>query len=89
MIVTEASARNITMMCSGCGTRRGTSPMEEECACGNRGMRVDRGMNASINILKGAAAGHAGSYEGGNARPQCGAVIKEPKTCSAPKGWNP
>ena len=37
MIVTEASARNITMMCSGCGTRRGTSPMEEECACGNRG----------------------------------------------------
>jgi putative transposase len=58
--------------------------------CEGCGMQEDRDINASINILNRATVGQTGSYvQGDFVRPQQEAMVKELKTYSASKEWNP
>ena len=58
-----------------------------EYNCGRCGMRLDRDINASINILKRATLGQRGSHaQGEDVRPQQGAVLEELRTYPANAG---
>ncbi len=82
--VSEVDPRDTTKTCSNCGNIQ-TMPLSKRIYfCEGCGMQEDRDINASINILNRATAGHAGSnVQGDFVRPQQGAKVKELKTYSA------
>ncbi len=86
MKVTEVDPRNTSKMCSNCGNIQ-TMPLSKRIyICEGCGMQEDRDINASMNILKRATAGLAGSHVRGDfVRYQREAVIEELKTYSASK----
>jgi putative transposase len=58
-----------------------------EYNCNRCGMRLDRDINASINILNRATLGQRGSHaQGENVRPQQEATLEEPRTYPANAG---
>jgi putative transposase len=86
MKVTEVDPRNTSKTCSSCGNIQ-TMPLSKRVYfCEGCGMQEDRDINASMNILNRATAGHAESHvQGDYVRPQQEAVVKELKTYSASK----
>ena len=90
MKVVKVDPKNTTKTCNNCGNIQSMPLSKRIYYCEVCGLTEDRDINASINILKRATAGHAGSYvQGNNVRPQREAVIEELKTYSASKEWNP
>jgi putative transposase len=81
MRVIEVDARNTSRTCSNCGNMQDMPLSERTYACARCGMRMDRDINASINILNRAREGHSRSNaQGDNVRPQHGAVVAELRT---------
>ncbi len=67
MKVIKVDPRNTSKTCSGCGNIQNTPLSMREYDCGRCGLRLDRDMNASINILhRATTAGHAGSHARGD-----------------------
>ena len=94
MKVIKVDAANTTQECSNChNIKKGKEKLtlkDRMYDCNICGLLMDRDVNASINILKRATAGHAGSHvQGDSVRPQKEAVVEELKTYSASKEWNP
>jgi len=59
-------SRNTSQICSGCGGMVEKTLWERQHSCKGCGLDIDRDLNASINILKRATAGMAGSNACGN-----------------------
>ncbi len=86
MKVTEVDPRNTSRTCSNCGNLQNMPLSKRIYFCEGCGLQEDRDINASINILNRATAGHAGSHvQGDSVRPQREAVVEELKTYSATK----
>ena len=86
MKVIKVDPRNTSKKCSNCGNIQDMPLSIREYNCSRCGMQMDRDINASINILNRATAGHAGSHvQGDSVRPQREAVVEELKTYSATK----
>ncbi len=67
--VVGVNPRNTTRTCSKCGNIQDIGLSERTYLCQNCGLKIDRDLNASINIL--TTAGHAGSNASGDVvRPQ-------------------
>ncbi len=66
MTVVAVDPRRTTKECSNCGKIIDMPLSERVYACGRCGIRIDRDINAAINILRRATAGHAGSYARGD-----------------------
>ena len=77
MEVIEVDPRNTSKICSDCCSIQDMSLSMREYNCYRCGMQLDRDINASINILKRATAGHAGSHAQGD---MASAVQQEPKS---------
>ena len=87
MKVTKVDARNTSKICSDCGNIMEMPLSIREYNCGRCGLRLDRDINASINILKRATSGQGGSHAQGDfVRPQQEARIEEPRTYPANAG---
>ncbi len=81
MKVIKVDARNTSRQCSNCGNIQDMPLSIREYNCNRCGMRLDRDINASINILNRATLGQRGSYaQGENVRPQREAVLAELRT---------
>ena len=81
MKVIKVDAMNTSKECSNCGNIQDMPLSEREYNCVRCGMRLDRDINASINILKRATLGQRGSKaQGEGVRPQHGAVLEELRT---------
>ena len=85
MKVIKVDARDTTQECSDCHhIKTGSERLGLEDRiyhCNVCGLTMDRDINASINILKRATVGHAGSHaQGEGVRPQQGAVLEELRT---------
>jgi putative transposase len=90
MKVSEVDPRNTSKICSNCGNIQSMPLSKRIYFCEGCGLQEDRDINASINILNRATAGHAGSHvQGDFVRPQQEAMVEELKTYSASKEWNP
>ncbi len=88
--VVEVNPKNTTKTCSNCGNIQDIDLSERTFLCSRCGMRKDRDLNASINILEKAREGHSRSHaQGDNVRPQREATVRELRTYSAQKEWNP
>jgi len=82
--VIEVDARNTSRICSNCGNIQEMPLSERMYSCNRCGLRIDRDINASINILNRATVGHTESHaRGDSVRPQGEAVAAEPRTYSA------
>jgi putative transposase len=82
--VIRVAARNTSRTCSNCGNIQEMLLSERMYSCSRCGLRIDRDINASINILNRATAGHTESHaRGDSVRPQNGAGVAEPRTYSA------
>ncbi len=66
MTVVTVDPRRATKECSNCGKIIDMPLSERVYACGRCGIRIDRDINAAINILRRATAAHAGSYARGD-----------------------
>jgi putative transposase len=66
MEVEYVNPRNTTKTCSNCGNIREIGLGIRTYECGQCGLVMDRDLNASINILNRATAGHAGRYASGD-----------------------
>jgi putative transposase len=78
MSVVKVDARNTSKECSNCGNITDMPLSMREYNCDRCGLRLDRDINASINILKRGRAGLARTYaQGDNVRLQQEAVVKE------------
>jgi putative transposase len=88
MKVIKIDARNTSRECSNCGNITDMPLSVREYNCGRCGMRLDRDINAAINILHRAATlGQRGSHaQGENVRPQREAVLEELRTYPANAG---
>ena len=81
MKVIKVDARNTSKECSNCGNIREMPLSERTYICSRCGMRLDRDINASINILNRATLGQRGSNaQGENIRPQQEATLEELRT---------
>ena len=70
MKVVKVDARNTSKECSNCGNIADMPLSIREYNCIRCGMRLDRDINASINILKRATLGQRGSHaQGEDVRP--------------------
>jgi putative transposase len=79
--VIKVDPRNTTKQCSGCGNIQDMPLSERIYICNRCGLRIDRQLNASINILKKATSGLEGSHaREDSVRPQNRAVVDEPRT---------
>ncbi len=77
MKVIKVDAMNTSKECSNCGSIQDMPLSVREYNCVRCGMRLDRDINASINILKRATLGQWGSKaQGGGVRPQQGQSSK-------------
>ncbi|MCL4373821.1 MAG: transposase [Candidatus Marsarchaeota archaeon] len=65
-VVVGINPRYTTMTCSNCGNVQKVSILQRTFVCEKCGMRKDRDINASINILKRATEGHSGSQACGD-----------------------
>ena len=87
MKVVKVDARNTSKECSNCGNIADMPRSIREYDCSRCGMRLDRDINASINILKRATLGQRGSHaQGEDVRPQQVAVLEELRTYPANAG---
>jgi putative transposase len=87
MGVIKVDARNTSKECSNCGNIKDMSLSERAYNCDRCGMRLDRDINASINILNRATLGQRGSHaQGDNVRLQQEAVVGELRTNPANAG---
>ncbi len=68
MKVIKVDARNTSRECSNCGNIKDMPLSIREYNCSRCGMRLDRDINASINILKRATLGQRGSHAQGENR---------------------
>ena len=68
MKVIKVDARNTSKECSNCGNIQDTPLSMREYNCNRCGLRLDRDINASINILKRAREGHSRSHAQGENR---------------------
>ena len=68
MKVIKADPRNTSKECSNCGNIQDMPLSIREYNCSRCGMRLDRDINASINILKRATLGQRGSHAQGENR---------------------
>ena len=68
MKVIKVDARNTSKECSNCGNIQEMPLSMREYNCSRCGMRLDRDINASINILKRATLGQRGSHAQGENR---------------------
>ena len=76
--VVGVNPRNTTRTCSKCGNIQDIGLSERTYLCQNCGLKIDRDLNASINIL--TTAGHAGSNASGDVvRPQ----LQEAAVCES------
>ena len=66
MKVIKVDARNTSKECSNCCSIQEMPLSMREYNCGRCGMRLDRDINASINILKRATLGQRGSHAQGD-----------------------
>ncbi len=66
MEVIEVNPKDTSRTCSNCGSIQEMFLSERIFLCVRCGMQKDRDYNASINILKRATAGHAGSHAQGD-----------------------
>ncbi len=66
MEVIEVNPKDTSKTCSNCGNIQEMPLSERVFLCVKCGMQKDRDYNASINILKRATAGHAGSHAQGD-----------------------
>ncbi len=81
MGIVAVDAHSTTRECSRCGNIQDMQLSERTYTCRRCGTKIDRDINASINILKRATAGHAGSHaRGDSVRLQREAVAVEPRT---------
>ena len=81
MEVIKVDARNTSRQCSNCGNIQDMPLSIREYNCSRCGMRLDRDINASINILNRATLGQKGSHaQGESVRPQREAVLEELRT---------
>ena len=82
MKVIKVDARNTSKECSNCGNIQDMPLSERTYNCNRCGMRLDRDINASINILHRATTlGQRGSHaQGKDARPRQEAVLEELRT---------
>ncbi len=81
MTVTKVNARDTSKACSSCGNIKEMPLSERVYHCNNCGLRMDRDINAAINILKRATLGQRESYaQGDSVSPQKEAGIKELRT---------
>ena len=81
MRVIKVDARNTSKECSNCGIIQEMPLSIREYNCSRCGMQMDRGINASINILNRATLGQRGSHaQGEDARPRQEAVLEELRT---------
>ena len=82
MKVTKVDARNTSRECSNCGNIQDMPLSIRENNCSRCGMRLDRNINASINILhRTTTLGQRGSHaQGESVRPQEKAVLEELRT---------
>ena len=78
MKVIKVDARNTSKECSSCGNIREMPLSERTYICSRCGMRLDRDINASINILKRATLGQRGSHAQGD---MASAIRYESKSC--------
>ena len=69
MGVEFVNPRDTTRTCSQCGGIREIGLGTRTYRCGQCGLSMDRDLNAAINILKRATAGHAGSNASGDTVP--------------------
>ena len=87
MKVYEVDARNTSKECSDCGSIKEMPLSQREYICDRCGLRLDRDINASINILKRATLGQRESHaQGENVRPQQEAIPEELRTYLANTG---
>ncbi len=87
MKVIKVDARNTSKECSNCGNIMDMPLSMREYNCDRCGMRLDRDINASINILKRAREGHSQSHaQGESVRPQHEASLEELRTYPANAG---
>ena len=87
MKVIKVDARNTTKECSNCGNMLEMPLSVREYNCGLCGLRLDRDVNASINILNRAREGHSRSHaQGEDVRPQREAALGELRTYPANAG---
>ena len=91
MNVIKVDARNTSKECSNCGNIMDMPLSIREYNCNRCGMRLDRDINASINILHRATTlGQRGSHaQGENVRPQQEAPLEELRTYPAFAGEAP
>ena len=90
MKVIKVDARNTSKECSNCGNIMDMPLSVREYNCVRCGMRLDRDINASINILKRAREGHSQSHaQGESLRPQQEASLEELRTYPANAGEAP
>ena len=83
----KADPRDTSKECSNCGNIQDMPLSAREYNCSRCGMRLDRDINASINILKRATLGQRGSHAQGEiVRPQQEAAFKELRTYPANAG---
>ena len=82
MEVIKVDARNTSKQCSNCGSIQDMPLSIREYNCSRCGMRLDRDINAAINILHRATTlGQRGSHaQGESVRPQEEAVLEELRT---------
>jgi len=79
--VIEVDPRNTSKTCSNCGNLMEMPLSKRIYNCNQCGLRLDRDINASINILKRATVGQMESHaRGDGVRPQQEAVIADPRT---------
>ncbi len=91
MKVIKVDARNTSKECSNCGNIMDMPLSIREYNCNRCGMRLDRDINASINILHRATTlGQRGSHaQGENVRPRQEATLEELRTYPANAGEAP
>ena len=77
-VVVGINPRYTTMTCSNCGNVQKVSILQRTFVCEKCGMRKDRDINASINILKRATEGHSGSQaRGDDVRPSAREAVAD------------
>lgn len=87
MKVIKVDARGTSKTCSNCGNIQDMPLSMRDFNCDRCGVRLDRDINASINILKRAMVGQTKSHaQGDSVRPQGEARIEEPRTYPANTG---